>query len=804
MSQRRDPGFFHHQTTTPPDGVSRRDVLKTLTGASAALALGVMGCERKPRRQIVSRVTGPEYQKPGKALYYASTHTEGPFPYGMLIKTVDGRPVKIEGNPDHPVNLGTTTASMQALVPSLYDPDRLREPRHGEEAISWDAVDRQVVEALRSASTVVLITRSTLGPAERALVEKFRTAAPGAKHFVHEAVHDGPRRRAWTKLYGADGELVPRFDRARVIVSLDSDFLGTDGAVLANVRAHTQGRKLDDAEHRRTEINRLYAIESAMTITGSNADHRIRLRPSAMEALARALRQAVDGNGDALRELAATHRLDARLLAALAQDLRAHRGRAVVVAGPHLPESVHAAVALLNDQLEAPGRTLDWNPAPASLPVSDPQEVEATLEAGADVVICLGVNPVYDAPGANFAALVGKARLSVGHGLYRDETASACTLALPSSHNLESWNDAAPRAGLETLCQPVIAPLFDSRQEAESLLKWTQALAPEDDPIRRFEDWHGFLQARWQEQLVSADATAWEESLRVGCRIREETAAFPAIDRAAAGAPAREDAALGAYEVVILPHSAIYDGRFANNAWLQELPDPTSKLVWDNATSLSPRTAATLGAAEGELVAIRVGDRSVELPVLIQPGTTEGVVAVTLGHGRRRGGLVMQQAGGTNVAPLLGREDAATPRLAVHAQLRKARGARPLVRTQKEFSTHDRPIVLDGTLAEYRHEADFVKHKRHLPEPVDLYEPYDYSKGHKWAMAIDLDSCIGCNGCSIACQAENNIPTVGRERCSDGREMHWIRIDRYHEGDPDNPTVHNLPMLCQHCDNAPC
>jgi len=801
----------HDENLTPPDEMSRRDAIRVLMGASSALALGLSGCERKPKRQIISRATGPEYQKPGQALYYSSTWTDGPYPYCMMIKTVDGRPIKIDGNPDHPINRGTSSAAMQATVLSLYDPDRLREPFAGTSSISWDVVDQRIIRALRDASSVVLISRSTLGPTERELVYKFLSVAPNARYFVHEAVHDGPRRSVCEKIYGARGELLPRFDRAKVILSLDSDFLGTDGAVLENIRLFNQGRRLDDRSHGQAEISRLYVVEGPMTVTGSNADHRIRLRPSGLGRLAQALSKAINGDASGLAAFGSEFRVDARLLTALLEDLKHYRGEALVVAGPHLPKSVHAAVALLNDVLQASGNTLDWSPVASSLPVSDPADVEAAFEEGVDVAILLDVNPLYDWPGTDFGPLLAKAALSVGHGLHLDETLARCSLALPSNHNLESWNDAEPRLGMNSLCQPVIAPLFNTRQPSDSLLRWTQALSAEGDALRGFEDWHQYLQDRFVSRLAAGSANApdrkrqWEDALRSGGVFRENSvAAFPALNRTAAEAASQTEVEAGQFEIVIQPHHAVHDGRFANNGWLQELPDPISKIVWDNVASVSPRTAGQLAVSEGDLLAVKVGTNSVELPVLIQPGTADGVIVTTLGHGRTIGGQILEEAGGANAARLLGQRSGSSPHLATNTQVTKVGGSRQLVRTQKHFSRHDRPIVLDGTLAEYREDAAFVEHKRHLPEPLTMYPPYDYSKGHKWAMAIDLGSCVGCNACVTACQAENNIPIVGREQCAVGREMHWLRIDRYLDGDPNDPVVHQQPMLCQQCDNAPC
>ena len=846
----------HDEVLSAPDEMSRREALAVLMAASSALALGISGCERKPRRQIVSRVMGPEYQKPGEALYYSSTWTEGSYPYGLMIKTVDGRPIKIEGNPDHPVNLGATSAAMQASILSLYDPDRLRGPQdQAGAALAWSAVDERVVEALRAASSVVLLTRSSLGPTERELVARFMAVKPGLRHFVHEPLHDRPRRLAWQRVYGSAGDLLPRFDRARVILSLDSDFLGTDGIVLENIRQFAAGRQLHDAEHGQAEMSRLYVAEGAMTVTGSNADHRLRLRPSALGTLARALLDALDGHTSGLSEFTGQHRVDEMLLRALVEDLEQHRGEVLVVAGPHLPADVHAAVAQLNDKLGAAGNTLSWSPVQAHLPVSDPGEIEAAFANGVDVAVLLDVNPVYDWPGGGFGELLKRAPMSVGHSLNRDETLSACTLALPSSHNLESWNDAAPRDGLHSICQPVIAPLFDTRQPAESLLRWTQALARDGNPIKAYGDWHVLLKSRFVARVASTTIDggelAWQDALRAGGVFREvEVVSFPKLERLAVEeilhGQGQTETPAGEYELVIQPHHALADGRFANNGWLQELPDPVSKVVWDNFVSISQQTADRLGVVEGGFVAVKVGQQAVELPALIQPGMADDVVGLTLGHGRTAGGVILDQASGVSVAGLLGSGSPSVPRCAFDVKVTKVAGARKPVRTQKEFSRHDRPIVLHGTLADYRKDAAFVTHQRHLPdfvkangkghgagalgthedahphehthddahgassasggqtELLTMYPPYDYAQGHKWALAIDLGACVGCNACVTACQAENNIPIVGRAQVAAGREMHWLRIDRYLDGDTDDPVVHQQPMLCQQCDNAPC
>ncbi len=792
----------HVENFDEPDGADRRQFLKSVMLASTAIAVGLQGCARKPDRKIISRVTRPEYMKPGMALYYSSTWTEGSTSYGTIIKTVDGRPIKIEGNPDHPINKGSSTSAMQASLLSLYDPDRLQSPTNGETSISWDESDQKIISALKSSSSTVLITRATLGPAERSLVRQFLKVAPNATRFTHEAVHDNARRSVWKEVYGSDGELIPQFDKAKIILSLDCDFLAKDGAVLENIRTFTRGRSVENQSHKTASMSRLYVAEGAMTLTGSNADHRIRLKPSALAKLINAIILAYKGEHNSLIEFANSHDIDEQILTTLVRDLHSHHGASLVVAGSHLPKTIHASVALLNELVNAHDHTLLWNATPGTQMVSDVDKVNIAVQ-GADVVLCLGVNPIYDWPGGEFASLLSNAKLTISHSCYSDETAAAFSLSLASHHGLESWNDAQPRTGLRTLCQPVITPLYSTRQEAESLFVWTKELSDKSDAINQIPDWHAYLKRQWQSFSDVIDGASWDEYLRIGGEFDIQFDRMPSVNNDAAQKLIAEFPESDAFELIVTPHHSISDGRFSNNAWLQELPDPMSKLVWDNACSISKTTADHLGVGEGDLIRIEVDGRSLRLPVLIQPGMADRVLVSNLGFGRVHGGSVAIEARGSNTSQLLNPQSI-TPRFATNVKVEKAAGAVKLVRTQIEFSMHNRPIVLDGTLAEYQHDDQFIKHKKHLPEEADLYQPFDYSKGHKWAIAIDLASCVGCSGCMTACQAENNIPVVGREECDVGREMHWIRIDRYEDGDADNPTVHHQPMLCQHCDNAPC
>ena len=799
--------------------LSRREMLKIM-GISALLPGALAGCERKPRRKIVSQTIMPEYMAPGEPLYYCSTWTEGRYPYGMIVKTVDGRPIKIDGNPAHPLNRGASTAAMQASLLGLYDPDRLSGPMRGGKTLSWGEADKEIVKGLRGGGAVVLMTRSTLGPSEQALIQKLEKILPQLRHFVYEPFNDELRRRVWRGIYGGNGDLLPHFDKARIILSLDSDFLGNDGATLETARQFAEGRR---PTVQAPEMSRLYVAEGVFSVTGGNADHRIRLRPSEMEAFADFLLRAIGGSVDSeVQGFAKARGMDPATLEALLRDLRGNKGKALVVAGPHLGESVHATVALLNESLGAHGETLSWSVPGASLPVDAPGDIAGALDRGVDALICLGVNPVYDWPGGDFAALMKKARLSVGHSLLLDETLGECGVALSSAHNLESWNDASPRPGVWTPCQPVIAPLVSARQEAESLFVWAKALAPSDADLAGCKDWHDFVQLQWRQKVYPVSGSPfgfddfWEGCLRSGVislpaaeqaiRLNKSQAESLRSGAGALSIAKSSDFQNNNLELLIRPHYSLDDGRFANNAWLQELPDPISKIVWDSVAAVSSATARKLGVERGDLVEIVSDKARTRMPILVQPGMVDGLIATSLGHGRAKGGRFGTGAG-FSVAGLVGSNAGShaggNPFHLASVKVSKTGEAYDLVASQVEDSMRDRPIILGGTLDQFRQDPRFVSRLRNLPKPVMIHEEYSYL-GYKWGMAIDLNACQGCGGCIVACQAENNSPAVGKKEVHRGHWMHWLRQDRYYVGDGADVGILHQLVACQHCENAPC
>ena len=789
---REEPNSHRSAEEQKVDGITRRSAMKFM-GATMALASGLAACVRKPPRKVISRTSQPEYNHPGQALYYSSTWTDGPFPYGMLVKVQDGRPIKLDGNPDHPINKGTSSAAMQGSLLSLYDPERLRAPKG---AASWAAADQQVRGALKTAKKAVLVTRATIGPSERRAISDLRSVYPALRHVVYEPLADETRRSVWRELHGQDGEWLPRFEWASVVLAIECDFLGTDGVELESIQSFSGTRVAENADD---TISRLYVVEGGLSLTGTNADHRIRLRPSLAASFVRALRDAVDERTP-IDAFAAANDLDAKLLGALVGDLKENRGKAVVVAGAGLPKAAHAATALLNRSLDAFNKTLEWNPQPAGLIANSKAEIEALVEDGVDVLITLGVDVVHS--WSAFAKHLSAAKLSVGHGLYLDSTLSACELRLPSHHVLESWNDARPRVGIISLCQPVIMPLYDTRQEAESLLAWASE-APDAAPHTRFRD---FLKARLEAEELEVGPgmeVAWETALHQGVILGPTNAFVPAeLDVPRAEALAATPLQAGAYELVLTPHSSVWDGRFGLNAWLLEVPDPVTKLMWDNAACMSASTAKRLSVETGYLVKLSTPDGSVELPALVQPGLADGVIMTALGMGRAYASAP-DEVFGTNTWPLIPSEG----RVQFDISVSPTGEETSLVRSQSEFSMHSRPIVLEATLGEFRANLEAIQEKRSKEHGEPIYEPFKYGGGHKWEMAIDLARCVGCNACVIACQAENNIAIVGKEECGNGREMHWMRIDQYRDPvshDEDELSFHHQPMLCQQCDYAPC
>lgn len=811
--------------------MSRKQFLALLT-ASAAFAAA--GCSNyRDRGEIVPYSKKPEEVTPGVPNYYASTCTGCSQACGVLVKTREGRPIKIDGNPDHPINRGKICAIGQASILNLYDPYRLRGPECGAASgksgtLTWKQADSEITAQLdncsQSSREIALLLHSVHSPSASNLLTDFRSKYPTARVYVYDLFHDENRRRAWELCYGA-GEL-PSVDwsGAKIILALESDFLGTEGMTINQIRRFTDGRDVMNT----SDFNRLYSVEGSMSLTGANADSRLRLRPDEQLNFVLALLNEiamVRGKGNAgavlpsqakgitLQQFADKNDLSMDLLRRLTDDLVNNVGRSLVLAGDALPVPVHVAVNFLNailgnTALYGTGRSVTF--IPRSTRAEFETLVEGMKSGRVGMVVHFGTNPVFQLS-KEFGYEEALKHVPVAVSLVEagDETSRHCGYVLPANHALESWGDWEIRSDVYSFQQPLIAPLYDSRQKEAVILSWIQGKDSYKETI-----YLDYLKTRWEREIfptlrTKTDfSTFWNSALHdgvitVGEQGRREYR-FRTDALSSVSPVPTQGVALG-----LTPNYFIGDGGFCNNGWLQELPHPISKVVWDNYAALSAKTAKDLGVDDNDLMEVSLTHGRQVVPVLIQPGQADGYVSIQLGYGRTIAGPIGSDVG-TDVSMLLSKGSVAGPRIYSGAKLAKAPGQHRLVTTQEHHSFDDsfvkdiqvtREIIREGTLREYEKDPQFLHHEK---KPIASITRGIVYNGVKWAMAIDLNKCIGCNACVAGCNVENNVPTVGKEQVSRGREMQWIRIDRYYSGTIDAPTLSHQPMLCQHCDNAPC
>ena len=795
------PSYDDGPGVAPDSGFSRRDFLG-LVSASAALAATV-ACDRKGQGTIVPYTKRPVEVVPGVANYYASAYQEGRRVYPVLVKTREGRPIHITGNDEHPGVKGKTSPRTMAEVLHLYDPDRLRAPKWEGRITGWTEAEGQLQAAVKAAKAankpLLLISGAVTSPARKALLAEVKAALPTLKHLAHEPAAGDAAEAAAMATYGHSVVIQPRLAKAKVILSLGADFLnGEDPEALAAWGAQ---RRLKDPHQ---AINRLWVLEGPLTLTGTNADQRVPVAPSRLAAVAFALAKELTVKGVAVPAGTDLSSISVGVPAelgnatktwtTLVKDLRQAGPQAVVLCGAEMPVEVHQAAHLLNAMLGS--EAVAVHPAE---PLASLKDMDAAAQAMAEghyaAVLFWDVNPAYSFPkAASWKAAVAKVPFRAWIGLMEDETAAQCQLLLPENHWLESWGDQ-DTPGAAVLQQPTVGTLYDTRQGEDILLGILKALgAP------AAEDFHTYLKTRWQKSLPPG--TSFEQALHDGLvKVEANIAGVPALAfkgaSVASGAKRAAASRSQGLELVLFPGFATHDGRHANNSWLQETPNPITKMTWDNPVSVSVQDAKALGIEDGDLVTLSVAGVSLKLPAVIQPGQAQGVLALALGYGRTTGGVAAGQ--GVNGFPFLGLDpDSANVRTG--AQLAKAGGKKELARTQSHHRMEGRDIVRSLTMDEFAH-GNGARHP--LAESVSLYEEQRFPD-HKWGMAIDLAACVGCSACLVACQSENNVPVVGPEQVTKGREMHWIRIDRYYEGELENPRVVHQPMLCQHCDSAPC
>jgi molybdopterin-containing oxidoreductase family iron-sulfur binding subunit len=772
---------------------SRREFLK-LMGASAALA-GLTAC-RWPKETIVPAARQPVERMPGVAVQYATAFELAGVATGLLVTSYDGRPIKIEGNEKHPFSRGKTNHWMQASILDLYDPDRSRWPveRRAQpgQVRTWDefrAFARNHCASLRvnGGQGFCILSEASSSPTLADLRARLLTAFPQATWYEYEPVSRDNEREGTRLAFGKPYRPHLHLDQADVIVGFDSDFLMLHLAAVKYAGDFASRRRADDGT-----MSRLYVLESNLSVTGSMADQRYAMQSSQIR---RTLEQVAARIGGADVDPQA---------AAIGDDLLAHKGRCVVIAGLQQPPEVHALAHALNARLGAHGTTVTFTEEPDPGRPTHAAAIRALadrIRAGdVQTLVILGGNPAYNAPAdLGFVDLLPRVPTTVHLSPYDNETSRRCTWHVPQAHYLESWDDARAYDGTLSIVQPLIAPLYDGQTASELLALLS------DDPLQSGYELvrrtFGDREALWRQALEDGVVpdTAWPE--------RTPSVCLGSLPESAAGA---------AWEVVFAPDYHVHDGRFANNAWLQEWPDPITKLTWDNAALVSPADAKKLGIGQsGDLLRIEyavAGETPappiLEMPAFIVPGHAVGSITLPLGYGRAAAAGKVADGAGFDTYRL---RIAAAPDIVTGVKVSGGGRHYDLATTQDRHAIQSRvgeeemqaripELVREATLAHYRADPDFVRAGGDHPPPASLWEERQY-RGHKWGTAIDLSACTGCGACVIACQAENNVPVVGKAEVGRGREMHWLRVDRYFRGDGE--VVHQ-PVACLHCEFAPC
>lgn len=886
--------------------LDRRDFMKVLSATFAAAGL-TSACGKLPEQYAIPYAQKPEEVTPGRASYYATTCKACGAGCGVLLKSRDGRPIKVEGNPEHPLSLGGVCAIGQASVLNLYDGDRYKKPKVGGKDADWLALDGEVAKTLAAykadGSKLAVLSRRQTGPATSAVLADFLAQFPGSRHVAYEPANLSAIATAHGLTHGQSIMPSMLFERADLVVSFGADFLGTWLQPVAFTKSWSRTRKL--SADRKT-MSKLVVAESHMTLTGTNADERLRTLPSEERALVFGLASRI-AQATNFSQVAAPATDKGAVLDAWAKALLEAKGRSLVLSGSS-DIAVQAAVNLINEQLGNYGKTLDQNsPMHVGGDQAAVDKLLQDMETGAVTgIVVMDVNPAYDSDRAmEWAERITKAAVSIAISQRPDETAQLCRIVAAVHHPYEAWGDSEPRRGLLNVQQPLVRPLFDTRSAEDTLLVWSGSkltMLP-------------YMQAHWQAKVlpratgkVADFQSFWDKTVQdgfavlsrqnVASRLGAIRAGGPALaqapqplaaELAAEASPAalaadasptagslgaavglpeaatpaaapvqlvsapatRFDAAgvqkalglagpkaagAGAYELVLYPTVALGDGTHANNPFLQELPDPITKATWGNYACISPKTAAKLGVGNSDVVKISAGTVSVELPVVLAPGLHDGAIALAVGYGRKGAGRVGNDVG-ANVRPFSALAwSAGAGAGLVKADVHKTGKVDTVAFSQTHHSYEHRDIVRETSLAEWQKDV----HAGNPPVNPMLLEPHGTGFAgqnkrqtrslwgrhefptYRWGMAIDLNSCTGCGACVLACNIENNIPVVGKREVTVRREMHWLRIDRYfserkevkgYDWDPteddllalaDNPEVVHQPMLCQHCENAPC
>ncbi len=811
-------------------GISRRKFLALLSASAAFTAAGCS--DYRDKGELMPYNKKPEEMTIGEANYYASTCSSCAHSCGILIKTREGRPIKVDGNPDHPVSAGKICAKGHASIMDLYDPQRFTEPQVSKEGIydpiSWKDVDNKVILALSTlgASEAAFISNKVSSPTAMKLMKELQEKFSGIKYYYYDLFSDVNRATAWRECYGEDSiPAVINWDQADVIVALETNLYGTDGNSVEQQRLITSRRSVTDTK----KFNRIYAAEANFSSTGANADYRLRIKPTQYHDFVMTLINEVSkrgkGKGLVPKEIAGVLSgfsvetfakkagfapKSVKALNSLVGDLLSTNGKTLVYAGETVPVEVHVLVNLLN---EMTGGSSLYSDSVSNVELhkystaAEITDLISKMKSGkVKLLVNLDANPVYHLPkDSGFVAALKSVPLVVSLATLQNETTFASNFVLPLNHNFENWGDASVRSNVTSTMQPVIAPLYNTRQKEAILLQWLSGNA-EGYKETAYLD---YLKASWKEsnEVTGSFDKFWSGIIHDGLKLetsnKTEDYKFT-LEKVALKNPLNE----AKFSVILAQSYALGDGKHANNGWLQELPHPISKVTWDNYAAISDKTSREIGVKTNSLVEVEVSGKKVTLPVLIQPGLADNTVVVELGYGRTKSPVVALEVG-KDVSLFM---KSLADRVFTNATVTPVDGKYILASTQDHHSYDEtlvkdvkdahlkRHIIQEGTVKQYEKNPEFLGKKHNL---ISLYDEHKYPD-NKWGMTIDLNKCTGCGNCSVACSIENNIPVVGKDQVIIGREMQWMRIDRYYAGTPEEPVASYQPMMCQHCDNAPC
>jgi MoCo/4Fe-4S cofactor protein with predicted Tat translocation signal len=810
--------------------MERRDFLKLM---GAGMLLATTACYRRPVEKIIPYVNRPEEIIPGIADWYTSTCGECSAGCGILVKTREGRPIKLEGNDAHPLNKGGMCARGIASILNLYDPDRLKNPVVVSRAdgsskdLTWSEVDDKIKNQLdtikQKAGKIYLLTGAINSPSTLELIRDFLSKYPGAVHVAYEGVV--PEEIALAQELSFGQKVTPRyrFDQAKLIVSFGADFLGTYLSPIEFTKQFSKSRKVEHGS-----MNRFVCFESGLSLTGTNADEHFPVKPGDEFLIALALAHEIvvarkqsryAGDSQVVQALklfdvdsvSKQTGVKPEALRRVVDELWAKKGEGLILGGAVKARNglpIQVIVNLLNSIFENDGVTVDYSVSPSNQAMSSYADllkmVEQMRQGKVAALFIYKNNPVYNlSSDVKFADALAQVPFVVNFSDREDETGALSNYICPDSHYLESWSDASPQKGLYSIVQPTIAPIYQTRPFQDSLIQWAEL---------PYKSWYDYLKNQWQQKIYRESTGSksfesfWDETLQKGffdALGERRTAPTRGNGRRFSGNLLESLKTIqepsGDYVLALYPSVSQYDGRSANNAWLQELPESVSRITWENFLSVSPRLAKKLDLQEGDVVRVGGAAIDMELPIHIQPKLHEQTVMVAVGYGRTRAGRVGNKIG-VNSYTFQKSEGEWLEWSGRPVSIAKTGRNENLASVQGHNSIDGRPILKETTYQEYLKNPEKLPQEEPLPT---MWSGHEY-KTYRWGMAIDVNSCIGCNACMIGCQSENNVPSVGKEQVIKGREMHWIRIDRYYSGDVDQPDVTYQPMLCQHCENAPC